>query len=112
MITHSAGHISKLQPGDKIGLHFSSSEFDCHDRQRTPYPAKYYETLLRLVMILEQVRNRFGIVRITSAYRTVAHNSAIGGASRSWHVKGRAVDFTTSDRGKLLDAHAFLVGAL
>lgn len=43
--------------------------------------------------ILQKVRDKFGIVDISSAYRTPSHNKNIGGASNSYHIYGKAVDF-------------------
>jgi zinc D-Ala-D-Ala carboxypeptidase len=49
-----------------------------------------------LCMALETIREHLGDkpIRIVSGYRTAAYNRAIGGARRSQHVEGRAVDFT------------------
>lgn len=50
-----------------------------------------------LVKILQKVRNHFGkAVSITSAYRTRAHNKSVNGATASYHIKGRAADFTVT----------------
>lgn len=48
---------------------------------------------LRLVQILQQVRDHFGQpVTINSGYRTKAHNAAVGGVAGSQHVLGKAAD--------------------
>jgi uncharacterized protein YcbK (DUF882 family) len=39
-------------------------------------------------------------IRITSGYRTVAHNEFVGGASDSLHTIGLAVDLQASDRSE------------
>jgi zinc D-Ala-D-Ala carboxypeptidase len=39
-------------------------------------------------------------IRITSGYRTEAHNNFVGGASGSLHTKGMAVDLQASDRSE------------
>ncbi len=50
-----------------------------------------------LVRILQRVRNHFNAaVSITSAFRTEAHNKSVNGATSSYHVKGRAADFTVT----------------
>lgn len=51
----------------------------------------------RLVEMLQGVRSHFGAaVSVTSAYRTVSHNKSVNGATSSYHIKGRAADFTVT----------------
>ena len=46
-----------------------------------------------LTVVLQCIREHFGKpVTITSAYRTPAHNAAVGGAKFSQHLYGRAAD--------------------
>ena len=46
-----------------------------------------------LTVVLQCIREHFGkAVTITSAYRTPAHNAAVGGAKSSQHLLGRAAD--------------------
>lgn len=46
-----------------------------------------------LVNVLQNIRNYFGKpLTITSAYRTAAHNKAVGGATYSQHCYGMAAD--------------------
>lgn len=48
---------------------------------------------LRLVHILQRVRDHFGKpVRINSGYRTRFYNAKVGGATNSQHLKGTAAD--------------------
>ena len=47
-----------------------------------------------LVVILQKIREHFkSAVIITSGYRPKGYNTAIGGASDSYHIKGQAADF-------------------
>lgn len=73
--------------------HFRVSEFACKDG--TPYPKEWVEFRLKpLCNQLEIIRSHFGKpIRIKSAYRTVIHNRAVGGAKFSKHLAGIAVDF-------------------
>lgn len=45
-----------------------------------------------LVNILQKIRDHFGKVTITSAYRCSKHNKKVGGATKSYHTKGQAAD--------------------
>ncbi|MDO4172778.1 MAG: D-Ala-D-Ala carboxypeptidase family metallohydrolase [Prevotellaceae bacterium] len=44
------------------------------------------------IHVLEPLRRRFGVIRITSGYRSLRLNEAIGGARRSQHLFGEAAD--------------------
>lgn len=72
-----------------LSAHFSSSELACRHCGRLPA-----ETVLtHLLGHLEGLRALVGRpLRIVSGYRCPAHNRAVGGARRSRHVVGDAVD--------------------
>lgn len=56
-----------------------------------------------LVDLLEQIRAAAGgAVTINSAYRSPAHNAAVGGVSSSQHLYGRAADIVVSGASPLL----------
>jgi zinc D-Ala-D-Ala carboxypeptidase len=44
-------------------------------------------------MVLQKVRNKLGVVMVTSGYRSPELNKAIGGSVTSDHCKGLAADF-------------------
>ena len=44
------------------------------------------------LQVLEPMRRRFGVIRITSGYRCEALNKAVGGVSNSQHLRGEAAD--------------------
>jgi len=70
-----------------ISAHFSRSEFRDHSTGELKGPSA------DLVDCLERLRTIVGKpLIIVSGYRTPAHNRAVGGARRSYHLQGRAAD--------------------
>jgi uncharacterized protein YcbK (DUF882 family) len=68
--------------------HFKLSEFATHDG--TPVPADRVDDYLRLCrLVLEPMRERFGVCSVVSGYRHPAYNRRIGGARQSVHMAGR-----------------------
>lgn len=72
--------------------HFSLSEF--HSKDGQPVPVQYYGNLSFLMDQLEVIRREAGgkPVRISSGYRSPAHNKKVGGASHSMHLRAAAAD--------------------
>ena len=71
---------------------FSIAEF----AQRNPYrpvPALFRANALLLAQQLQPLRDVVGRIVITSSYRTLAHNTEIGGAPTSQHLYAKAADF-------------------
>jgi zinc D-Ala-D-Ala carboxypeptidase len=64
-------------------------------------PAPIIERLRMLANTLEQIRTLLGnhSIRISSGYRCIALNRAIGSGDTSAHVQGYAVDFTCPNFG-------------
>lgn len=58
----------------------------------------------KLVALLQKMRDKFGAVSISSAYRTAAYNRKVGGVSNSQHLYGLAADVTIKDNSKLPEA--------
>lgn len=79
---------SKAKEGNvKLSKNFTVKEFACSDGTDTVFVS------LALVNLLQKIRDHFGkAVIINSAYRTEAHNKAIGGATYSQHKYGLAAD--------------------
>ena len=73
----------------QLSTNFSSTEFDCHGKgccSTTQVDEK-------LVEYLQKIRDHFGKpVTITSPYRCEVHNRRVGGATKSYHMQGRAAD--------------------
>lgn len=72
----------------QLTAHFRLSEFATHDG--TPVPADLVDDYTRLCrLVLEPMRERFGVCSVVSGYRHPAYNASIGGASKSVHMGGR-----------------------
>lgn len=58
-------------------------------------PDKYAQVKLFYLAtyILQPIRNKFGALKITSGFRSLEVNQAIGGVSTSQHLLGEAADF-------------------
>ncbi len=64
----------------------------------TPPPPEIWPNIAKLAKVMEGFRERHGSpVRIISAYRSVEYNAAIASASRSQHLTGLAVDFSSTE---------------
>lgn len=51
--------------------------------------------------VLQPVRYKFGVVNVTSGYRSPGVNSAVGGSATSDHVHGRAADIQCEDMAEV-----------
>lgn len=75
----------------KIARNFRVREFQCKDGTD--------KVLIddKLIDLLQKIRDHFAApVTITSAYRTAAHNKAVGGSTYSKHMSGQAADIKVS----------------
>ena len=74
---------------DKISKNFQYKEFDCHGQGCCS------TTIIdeKLVEYVQRIRDHFGKpVTITSSYRCEVHNRRVGGATKSYHMRGQAAD--------------------
>ena len=51
--------------------------------------------------VLQPARNKFGVINVTSGYRSPEVNSAVGGSATSDHVHGRAADIQCEDMAEV-----------
>ena len=89
---------SLRRDGDlQLSPHFRLGEFACKDGSDKVLVDD------ALVELLEAIRAAAGgAVTINSAYRSPAHNAAVGGVSNSQHVYGRAADIVVEGASPLL----------
>lgn len=74
-----------------ITPHFKFKEFACKDG--TPVPEYLFYNLRMIASNLEVIRAFAGRpIFINSAYRTISHNTKVGGAPKSQHLACNAVD--------------------
>ena len=81
----------EFKKGDsaQISKNFQYKEFDCHGKGCCS------TTIIdeKLVGYVQQIRDHFGKpVTITSPYRCEVHNRRVGGATKSYHMQGKAAD--------------------
>ena len=77
----------------KLTHNFSKSEFECKSGEEMPLDV--LENVKLLAIQLQKIREYVGKpIRINSAYRSEAHNEAIGGVKTSQHILGKAADIT------------------
>lgn len=74
-----------------LSKHFNRAEFLCR------CGCGFSTADIELVAVLEDVREKFGPVRINSACRCAAHNKAVGGAPDSEHTRGTAADIVVEN---------------
>jgi zinc D-Ala-D-Ala carboxypeptidase len=86
----------------KLSKHFTLEECE---RSQTASRLKIYngahpeaiKNLIRLAKKMERVRELLGSpIDVSSAYRSLRLNRAVGGADTSQHMDGLAMDFTSS----------------
>lgn len=76
----------------KLTKDFSKHEFDSKDGADMP-PSVFFQ-INKLARNLQVLRDHFNArIVINSGFRSYQHNKAVGGASNSQHLYGKAADF-------------------
>ena len=95
----SLPRIGVVESGQRIAesQHFTWGELT-HDLTRIPESTFVVEKLIALSRYLDEVRDYLGDrpITLTSGYRPIAINKAVGGVSSSRHILGDAADFVVS----------------
>jgi len=94
----------------KASENFAYREFKTHGMQ-TPTLQNHVIRLDRdLVTACQKLRRMVGPVVILSAYRDSVHNARIGGATRSQHLLGKAIDMDRRKMARVDEATARAAG--
>jgi uncharacterized protein YcbK (DUF882 family) len=81
----------------RLTKNFSLSEFDCKDGSEMP--SQLLPNVLELAESLQELRNVLNSpIRINSAYRSLEHNSSIGGTNSSQHLFAKAADIVVKGK--------------
>lgn len=93
--------------------HFSRAELIRTSAGRPNDPPPHAECALRALCsaVLEPWRERVGPLVVTSGYRSPEVNAAVGGSSRSQHVRGEAADVRPRDRASAWATLLEMMGA-
>lgn len=77
-------------------------------------PRKDYidAAVLLSAFCLQPVRDKFGPVHITSGFRSVELNNAVGGVVTSQHVRGKAVDFYCPGKPNMHEVYLWILEKL
>jgi N-acetylmuramoyl-L-alanine amidase len=103
---------------DGLGLrYFKGSELTPYwsktrgNARNSAPPQNLWNNLARTLKVLDQLRSDLHVpITITSSYRDVDYNAAVGGVTGSEHTKGLAIDFvarggTSTQWGKKLKTY-------
>jgi len=83
----------------KLSENFTLVELTHTDTGIANNPSQGEINNLKLLVqkVLQPVRDKFGVVNVTSGFRSLLVNSAVGGSATSDHVHGRAADIQCED---------------
>lgn len=94
----TTGAILALGEADWSTVHFDWDEFDSRGRFTGGKTDDVQRNLLYLMFKLEALRTKLGggAVKVNSGFRSIDHNTDIGGAGNSQHMYGIAADISVS----------------
>ena len=83
----------------KLSENFTLAELTDTDTGIANNPSQGEINNLKLLVqkVLQPVRDKFGVINVTSGFRSPLVNSAVGGSATSDHVHGRAADIQCED---------------
>ena len=70
--------------------------------KNTPPPLEVLDALVKVAKVADLIRAEAGIpLMVVSGYRSPTYNAWVGGAKRSMHLQGMALDLAPVDGGKI-----------
>ncbi len=105
---------SRITPATRLSEHFTLGEMIASGTARQyeidnmPTPDIIDNLRELCINVLEPVRRRFGVTRITSAYRCEELNRRLGGAKNSQHMRGEAADIHIAGREEGMKIFEFI----
>ncbi len=94
-----------LSPHFTLGEMTDSGTARRHNIDNTPGEEHIANLTALCRNVLEPIRQRFGVLRVTSGYRSPELNAKVGGAETSQHMRGEAADIQLS--GSAVDEKMF-----
>ena len=92
----------------KVSRYFTVREVTNGERRRIPHDEQIKANIITLAQELDKVREQWGsAILVNSWYRPPAVNKAVGGASNSQHIYGKAADIRPA-QGNLYDFQDWL----